>query len=352
MDLVVTPARVYAVQSEAQRGHGDCAFGLRRPHLGIVFAVVVFSFALVGTSIWGQKVAAFETLSGSAEWLVLVLFTADIESAPRGEDTYDLMHEHEPIWSPVFVFFYFGLSWLVLLNVVLGILATGYATASQTPIDRSWDLKKLKDEVVDCCICKTRVGHKRPTVLEHLWPFRSSYFLQRIAVARALHAEEEFQRQEFERNEDERLGGNERLWWKRKSFDEMKLRLTKIEAVKFRRQHHRTWPLSLRETLRCFDECVLWWRGNYSDIASKGASEAEELRRSIFSVVRNMDSLQGEVKKQIEMLSKKAEDTNASMHRELHATADVIHGTRAIAILNHNVLATMHDGAHSSVRLQ
>eukprot|EP00756_Hemistasia_phaeocysticola_P016974 Hpha_TRINITY_DN15508_c2_g1::TRINITY_DN15508_c2_g1_i1::g.106748::m.106748 len=109
--------------------------------LSVIVGFVLMGFALVGNAIYGFHQQEFQTLEDSLSFLVRVMISSDMA-------VWNDLHELEPLWTPLYILSFFLLSWLVLLNIVLGILAQGFAVASQSSESTSWGFKSIKADVV------------------------------------------------------------------------------------------------------------------------------------------------------------------------------------------------------------
>eukprot|EP01062_Namystynia_karyoxenos_P059373 TRINITY_DN50811_c0_g1_i1.p1 TRINITY_DN50811_c0_g1~~TRINITY_DN50811_c0_g1_i1.p1 ORF type:complete len:938 (+),score=345.38 TRINITY_DN50811_c0_g1_i1:95-2815(+) len=250
--------------------------------LFVVTAIVLFTFALVGNGIYGRHVKAFATLSDSFEWLVTAVFTADIEGA---DYTYSAMKALEPEWTPLFVIVFFGLSWLILLNVVLGILATGFSAASQSTTDRTWDPRSIQQDAGAWWNSESSGG-----CCEHFWPFSSPYVDRRVQASHCLRATLEAEERSYEA-QDAAIPAGKR--WKRKPFDPHSVRRSKRELLHSARTPQ--WGLTVKETAQGYDECAQWWKGNLSDIASQSRSEKDELRAQLQGLAHNLSAFSASV---------------------------------------------------------
>eukprot|EP01064_Diplonema_japonicum_P006506 TRINITY_DN1436_c0_g3_i1.p1 TRINITY_DN1436_c0_g3~~TRINITY_DN1436_c0_g3_i1.p1 ORF type:complete len:1078 (+),score=268.19 TRINITY_DN1436_c0_g3_i1:40-3273(+) len=107
--------------------------------LFVISSIVVFSFGMVANGIYGWHLKDFSSIGDSMSWLLRTVFSGDLT-------IYHDMLELQPTWTPIFLLVYLLLSWLILLNVVLGILAAGFSAASQSTDDRSWSVKGLQKD--------------------------------------------------------------------------------------------------------------------------------------------------------------------------------------------------------------
>eukprot|EP01062_Namystynia_karyoxenos_P060409 TRINITY_DN5198_c0_g1_i2.p1 TRINITY_DN5198_c0_g1~~TRINITY_DN5198_c0_g1_i2.p1 ORF type:complete len:1050 (+),score=334.14 TRINITY_DN5198_c0_g1_i2:62-3151(+) len=116
-----------------------------------ILFVLTMGFALVGQMNFGWHIEEFETLGNTFRWLFLILFTADINQ----NDVADRMTELSPVLAPAYLACYVMLSWLLLLNVVLGILATAFAAAAATTEDFRWSASALLSDLAAMWRCRT-----------------------------------------------------------------------------------------------------------------------------------------------------------------------------------------------------
>eukprot|EP01060_Flectonema_neradi_P023775 TRINITY_DN3211_c0_g1_i1.p1 TRINITY_DN3211_c0_g1~~TRINITY_DN3211_c0_g1_i1.p1 ORF type:complete len:987 (+),score=187.42 TRINITY_DN3211_c0_g1_i1:41-2962(+) len=108
--------------------------------LCFIASFIILSFAFVGNALYGWQLWYFATISESVAYLLRTIVSGDMSDYPR-------MEEAEPVWTPIYLFILFILAWLILINVVLGILAAGFNAASQSTRDRSWSWSGIK---ADC----------------------------------------------------------------------------------------------------------------------------------------------------------------------------------------------------------
>eukprot|EP01065_Artemidia_motanka_P039884 TRINITY_DN4919_c5_g1_i1.p1 TRINITY_DN4919_c5_g1~~TRINITY_DN4919_c5_g1_i1.p1 ORF type:complete len:925 (+),score=188.63 TRINITY_DN4919_c5_g1_i1:92-2866(+) len=111
--------------------------------LGIVFSIIVLTYAFVGQQLYGWHIPSLESTGEAVRWLTLIVFTADVNQ----DDVLSRMFDLQPVWTPFYISTYIILSWLVLLNVVLGILAAAFSAASATTEDNRWSLRGIRDEL-------------------------------------------------------------------------------------------------------------------------------------------------------------------------------------------------------------
>eukprot|EP00756_Hemistasia_phaeocysticola_P028378 Hpha_TRINITY_DN16172_c0_g2::TRINITY_DN16172_c0_g2_i2::g.7789::m.7789 len=111
--------------------------------LFIVFALIVLGFATSGQQHFGYHVEVFENLGKSIRFLTEVTFTGDL----TGGGVLDEMVAVKPWLTLLFMGTFTLLSWLLLLNIVLGILAAAFSAATATTEDRRWTCKSLMEEL-------------------------------------------------------------------------------------------------------------------------------------------------------------------------------------------------------------
>ena len=97
--------------------------------MGLI-CLITFGFALVANVIYGWHLKEFDTIACSFAWLLRSLIAGDIR-------LYYEMRELEPWWTPIFLLVYRLITWLILLNVVLGILAASF-NESRPPPKAKW----------------------------------------------------------------------------------------------------------------------------------------------------------------------------------------------------------------------
>eukprot|EP00756_Hemistasia_phaeocysticola_P028373 Hpha_TRINITY_DN16172_c0_g1::TRINITY_DN16172_c0_g1_i2::g.7776::m.7776 len=111
--------------------------------LSLIFSIIVVGFATLGQHLYGYHVQAFDSFGASLRILTVWVFTADIQ----GEGVLDEMMTVQPWLTLFYVAAYVLLSWLLLLNIVLGILAAAFAAASATTEDRRWTWTAIVKEL-------------------------------------------------------------------------------------------------------------------------------------------------------------------------------------------------------------
>lgn len=308
----------------------------------MVTAIILFTFALVGNAVYGRHVDDFKTLGNAMFFITRTVFTADIEGANYA---YSAMVELEPYWTPLFVLLYFGLSWLILLNVVLGILATGFSAASQSTRDRSWDFNNLKDE--SCYFMKKRCwcccGVGRIGCCEYINPFSSGYFERRAQASQKLLQVMAELDLAYLQTPDGQKG---------KPYDGNSVRKSKYEFLQYATQPE--WGMRMGETSRAFDECLAWWRGSLSDIASQQQGEKEQLRNSINDVTMRMAKLSAETEDRFYSLDAKLNEHTRVIVDGVRGNNATLHGRhdRAERTLDQLLLRRDNSGRtlESSVR--
>ena len=91
-----------------------------------LFAVLVtVGFAFVFNAMYGWHMAEFSTVQHAIGWLWRLAVTGEL-------GFYYEMRDIDPAWTPVVIAMYLTITWLILLNVVLGILAAGFEAASES----------------------------------------------------------------------------------------------------------------------------------------------------------------------------------------------------------------------------
>eukprot|EP01061_Rhynchopus_euleeides_P021692 TRINITY_DN35398_c0_g1_i1.p1 TRINITY_DN35398_c0_g1~~TRINITY_DN35398_c0_g1_i1.p1 ORF type:complete len:1039 (+),score=329.86 TRINITY_DN35398_c0_g1_i1:87-3119(+) len=110
--------------------------------LMIITCLVTLGFSFVANMIYGAHIREFNTIGDSVSWLLRTVFSGDLA-------IYYQMRDLEPVWTPIFLLVYLIMAWLILLNVVLGILAAGFNAASSNPVDRSWSFSNIKKDVME-----------------------------------------------------------------------------------------------------------------------------------------------------------------------------------------------------------
>eukprot|EP00662_Eupelagonemidae_sp_cell21_P055890 gene55890-32241_t len=75
------------------------------------------NFALVGCCLFGRHVSDFTNLAKATAWLAETVFISP------WTPVVDTMMEMEPILTRIYLIFFYILSWILLLNAVVGVLA-------------------------------------------------------------------------------------------------------------------------------------------------------------------------------------------------------------------------------------
>ena len=85
----------------------------------IIFLIILFGFSIAGRIFYGHAIFEFRTLLDTAGYLLRLVFSADLG------DYLDL-EKVQPVITPLFIFSFFILTWLILLNMVLAIIAGSF----------------------------------------------------------------------------------------------------------------------------------------------------------------------------------------------------------------------------------
>ena len=133
MEILRYSARLNAVTETIRLASADLL------SLCVIASFIILSFAFVGNALYGWNLWYFATISESVAYLLRTIVSGDMSDYPK-------MEEVEPVWTPIYLFILFVLAWLILINVVLGILATGFSAASQSTRDRSWSWSGIKSD--------------------------------------------------------------------------------------------------------------------------------------------------------------------------------------------------------------
>eukprot|EP01060_Flectonema_neradi_P033671 TRINITY_DN5717_c0_g2_i4.p1 TRINITY_DN5717_c0_g2~~TRINITY_DN5717_c0_g2_i4.p1 ORF type:complete len:1077 (+),score=173.46 TRINITY_DN5717_c0_g2_i4:2428-5658(+) len=108
----------------------------------LIFFIVLTGFALGGTILYGNAMNEFRIFTSSLSYLLRLLFTADIEH-------WDKMKSLRKQWTWVYLLSFFLVSWLVLLNMVLAIIAGSFAVVQESITKKSsWKLRKIQRDVM------------------------------------------------------------------------------------------------------------------------------------------------------------------------------------------------------------
>ena len=108
----------------------------------LIFVIVITGFALGGTILYGNAMTQYRTFTSSLSYLLRLLFTADIEH-------WDTMKSLRSQWTWVFLLAFFLVSWLVLLNMVLAIIAGSFSVVQDSITKKSsWKLRKIQKDVM------------------------------------------------------------------------------------------------------------------------------------------------------------------------------------------------------------
>eukprot|EP01060_Flectonema_neradi_P006067 TRINITY_DN14053_c0_g1_i1.p1 TRINITY_DN14053_c0_g1~~TRINITY_DN14053_c0_g1_i1.p1 ORF type:complete len:864 (+),score=126.59 TRINITY_DN14053_c0_g1_i1:26-2617(+) len=85
----------------------------------IIFLIILFGFSIAGRIFYGHAIFEFRTLLDTAGYLLRLVFSADLG------DYLDL-EKVQPVITPLYIFSFFILTWLILLNMVLAIIAGSF----------------------------------------------------------------------------------------------------------------------------------------------------------------------------------------------------------------------------------
>eukprot|EP00754_Rhynchopus_humris_P038359 Rhum_TRINITY_DN2098_c0_g1::Rhum_TRINITY_DN2098_c0_g1_i1::g.5792::m.5792/K04986/PKD2; polycystin 2 len=103
----------------------------------IIFCIILIGFSMAGRIFYGHALYEFRTFLAAAGYLVRLVFSADLGD-------YLEMEAIRPIMTPLYVPFFFILTWLVLLNMVLAIIAGSFAALQERATKaKTWGLADL-----------------------------------------------------------------------------------------------------------------------------------------------------------------------------------------------------------------
>ena len=128
--FLVTLLRFYEYVQEIKQLHTRVTQTIRLAAWDIIVicflaSLVTVGFAIVANVMYGWYMAEFNTITHAAGWLWRLAVTGEL-------GFYYEMRDVDPAATPVFIAMYLTITWLILLNVVLGILAAGFEAASES----------------------------------------------------------------------------------------------------------------------------------------------------------------------------------------------------------------------------
>eukprot|EP00756_Hemistasia_phaeocysticola_P053694 Hpha_TRINITY_DN29652_c0_g1::TRINITY_DN29652_c0_g1_i1::g.165075::m.165075 len=111
--------------------------------LTVIFGIIVTGFAALGQQLYAYHVGVFESMGQAVRFLSVTVFSADLYAG----GVLNEMASVQPVLTVLYMGSFVLLSWLLLLNIVLGILAASFAAASATTEDRRWSFKAISKEM-------------------------------------------------------------------------------------------------------------------------------------------------------------------------------------------------------------
>eukprot|EP01065_Artemidia_motanka_P023720 TRINITY_DN2838_c2_g1_i1.p1 TRINITY_DN2838_c2_g1~~TRINITY_DN2838_c2_g1_i1.p1 ORF type:complete len:1193 (+),score=367.52 TRINITY_DN2838_c2_g1_i1:369-3947(+) len=282
--------------------------------LCVIMGFVLIGFGLAGNGLYGWHREEFATLGESVSWLVRAMISSDMS-------VWSQLAELEPVWTPVFVLLFFLLSWLVLLNIVLGILAQGFSIASQAEDEWSWGFKSLRNDLLnllaeirsscsesaaepdrrarakstagsapasDSALSPTDGGGRNECCSGCLSCLGEGRFVERrVGCIKALMEVIRSKEKEFNETEDQRIEAGVKESWQRRVFHKAEVHLSYIEVVQAE-----GWQLGKHDSAACFRAA--------KRLAGESFSDAEQARRRHQNaVVEAVDKLSRRMRRQL-----------------------------------------------------
>eukprot|EP01059_Diplonema_ambulator_P014222 TRINITY_DN25078_c0_g1_i1.p1 TRINITY_DN25078_c0_g1~~TRINITY_DN25078_c0_g1_i1.p1 ORF type:complete len:758 (+),score=329.58 TRINITY_DN25078_c0_g1_i1:224-2275(+) len=104
----------------------------------IIFLIILIGFAMAGKIFYGHAMFEFRSFFATIGYLVRLVFSADLGDYPD-------MEKIRPIVTHLYIPLFFILTWLVLLNMVLAIIAGSFQALQEraTKEPKGWELRDL-----------------------------------------------------------------------------------------------------------------------------------------------------------------------------------------------------------------
>jgi len=91
----------------------------------LIFLLVFAAYSYAGTILWGHERPEMHTMTSALNFLVLLLWNGEA-------DNYDEFDAADNVNSKIYFASFFLLSWVVMLNVIVGVLALSFASVTET----------------------------------------------------------------------------------------------------------------------------------------------------------------------------------------------------------------------------
>lgn len=108
--------------------------------MAMVIILTLIGFSVAGAMLWGSTDTDYQSLDRTLMHLFAVMLSIDVNG-----DQYAVLSSRYPMATPIFYMALFVVGWCVLLNVLVGILATGFNAALMTQMLKrpSWELSAI-----------------------------------------------------------------------------------------------------------------------------------------------------------------------------------------------------------------
>ena len=103
----------------------------------VIFSVIVIGFSIAGRIFYGHAMYEFRSFTATLGYLIRLVLSADLG------DYLDL-EKIRPIMTPIYIASFFCLTWLVLLNMVLAIIAGSFQALQENALkQKTWSPQEL-----------------------------------------------------------------------------------------------------------------------------------------------------------------------------------------------------------------
>ncbi|KAJ9443449.1 Polycystin-2 [Diplonema papillatum] len=129
-------SRLNALSETIKGAYGDMV------GMTLIFVIVACAYSFGGVLLFGSSLEQYRRFGTALSYLIRLLFTADM-------DAWEGMRDLRPYVAWIFMMSYFVLSWLVLLNMVLAIIAGSFAVVQENLQRKSsWRARKVQSDVL------------------------------------------------------------------------------------------------------------------------------------------------------------------------------------------------------------
>eukprot|EP00996_Jenningsia_fusiforme_P002328 NODE_315_length_2468_cov_37.716412_g292_i0.p1 GENE.NODE_315_length_2468_cov_37.716412_g292_i0~~NODE_315_length_2468_cov_37.716412_g292_i0.p1 ORF type:complete len:724 (+),score=164.18 NODE_315_length_2468_cov_37.716412_g292_i0:117-2288(+) len=105
-----------------------------------ICVMVIFGYVALGTVLYGKQIPQFRSPAVSFGTLAGILLGVF--------DTWEDMTAMEPTITPIYVWSYFAICWLVLLNMVVGVIGASFDAVQETMEEPDWSLAGMTGDLL------------------------------------------------------------------------------------------------------------------------------------------------------------------------------------------------------------